>query len=110
MIVNRLCIGFRNFETKTLYQPDDTLQEQPIYYGTVESLPMGVNEDVVLTFPKGYYQDIEASISVPAYFEAPVKKGILSTQDTDLLLMHLPMDRLWLLVFHQAHLQVQLPN
>jgi D-alanyl-D-alanine carboxypeptidase (penicillin-binding protein 5/6) len=29
----------------------------------------------VLTFPKGYYQDIEASISVPAYFEAPVKKG-----------------------------------
>jgi D-alanyl-D-alanine carboxypeptidase (penicillin-binding protein 5/6) len=70
-----LSYGFRNFETKTLYEPDDTLQEQPVYYGTVESLPMGVDEDVVLTFPKGYYQDIEASISVPAYFEAPVKKG-----------------------------------
>lgn len=70
-----LSYGFRNFETKALYKPGDTLQEQPIYYGTVESLPLGVAEDVVLTFPKGYYQDIEATISVPAYFEAPVRKG-----------------------------------
>ena len=70
-----LSYGFRNFETKTLYRPGDTLQEQPIFYGTAESLPLGVAEDVVLTFPKGYYQDIEATISVPAYFEAPVRKG-----------------------------------
>ena len=70
-----LSYGFRNFETKALYKPGDTLQEQPIYYGTVESLPLGVAEDVVLTFPKGYYQDIEATISVPHYFEAPVRKG-----------------------------------
>ena len=61
-----LSYGFRNFETKTLYRPGDTLQEQPIFYGTAESLPLGVAEDVVLTFPKGYYQDIEATISVPA--------------------------------------------
>ena len=38
-------------------------------------MPIGVAEDVVLTFPKGYYQDIEASITVPEYFEAPVRKG-----------------------------------
>ena len=51
-----LSYGFRNFETKTLYRPGDTLQEQPIFYGTAESLPLGVAENVVLTFPKGYYQ------------------------------------------------------
>ena len=32
-------------------------------------------EEVVLTFPKGYYKDIQASITVPAYFEAPVQRG-----------------------------------
>ena len=70
-----LSYGFRNYETKTLYQPGTTLQEQPIFYGSVETLPLGVAEDVIVTFPKGYYQDIDASISVPAYFEAPISKG-----------------------------------
>jgi D-alanyl-D-alanine carboxypeptidase (penicillin-binding protein 5/6) len=70
-----LSYGFRNYETKTLYQPGTTLQEQPIFYGEVEALPLGVAEDVIVTFPKGYYQDIHASISVPAYFEAPISKG-----------------------------------
>ena len=46
-----------------------------MYYGTVETMPLGVAEDVVLTFPKGYYKDIEASITVPEFFEAPVRKG-----------------------------------
>ena len=70
-----LSYGFRNYETKTLYKPGTTLQEQPIFYGEVEALPLGVAEDVIVTFPKGYYQDIDASISVPAYFEAPISKG-----------------------------------
>jgi D-alanyl-D-alanine carboxypeptidase (penicillin-binding protein 5/6) len=70
-----LSYGFRNYETKTLYQPGTTLQEQPIFYGEVEALPLGVAEDVIVTFPKGYYQDIHASISVPTYFEAPISKG-----------------------------------
>jgi D-alanyl-D-alanine carboxypeptidase (penicillin-binding protein 5/6) len=70
-----LSYGFRNYETKTLYQPGTTLQEQPIFYGEIEALPLGVAEDVIVTFPKGYYQDIDASISVPAYFEAPISKG-----------------------------------
>ena len=70
-----LSYGFRNYETKTLYKPGTTLQEQPIFYGEIEALPLGVAEDVIVTFPKGYYQDIDASISVPAYFEAPISKG-----------------------------------
>ena len=70
-----LSYGFRNYETKTLYQPGTTLQEQPIFYGEVEALPLGVAEDVIVTFPKGYYQDIHASINVPTYFEAPISKG-----------------------------------
>ena len=70
-----LSYGFRNYETKTLYTRSQTLQEQPMYYGTVETMPLGVAEDVVLTFPKGYYKDIEASITVPEFFEAPVRKG-----------------------------------
>ena len=70
-----LSYGFRNYETRALYQPGTALQKQPIYYGEVESLPLGVAEEVVLTFPNGYYKDIQASITVPAYFEAPVQRG-----------------------------------
>ena len=70
-----LSYGFRNFETKNLYEPGTALQNQPIYYGTVETLPVSVSENVLITFPKGYYKDIEASLTVPAYFEAPIEKG-----------------------------------
>ena len=77
-----LSYGFRNFETKTLYAQGQALQEQAIYYGAVDAIRLGVAEDVVLTFPKGYYQDIEASITVPEYFEAPVRKGeVLGTME-----------------------------
>lgn len=70
-----LSYGFRNFETKNLYEPGTALQNQPIYYGTVETLPVSVSENVLITFPKGYYKDIEATLTVPAYFEAPIEKG-----------------------------------
>mgnify|MGYP006218277693 CR=1 FL=1 len=43
----------------------------------MEALPLGVAEDVIVTFPKGYYQDIDASITVPSYLEAPIGKGDL---------------------------------
>ena len=47
-----LSYGFRNYETKTLFEPGTSLQEQPIYYGEVEALPLGVAEDVIVTFPR----------------------------------------------------------
>lgn len=70
-----LSYGFRYFETQTLYEKGIALKEHEIHYGEAESLSLGIANDVVLTFPRGYYNDIKASLEVPKQLEAPVAKG-----------------------------------
>lgn len=70
-----LSYGFRYFETQTLYEKEVTLKEQDIYYGEVESVSLGLAEDVTLTFPRGYYKDIEVELEVPRQLEAPLSQG-----------------------------------
>ena len=70
-----LSYGFRYFETQTFYEKEIALKEHEIHYGEAESLSLGIANDVVLTFPRGYYNDIKASLEVPKHLEAPVAKG-----------------------------------
>lgn len=67
-----LSYGFRYYETQTLYEADVTLKEQALYYGEQETVSLGVAQDVVITFPRGYYKDIEAEMVVPKVVEAPI--------------------------------------
>ena len=70
-----LSFGFRNFETQTLYNANSELRAEPVFYGTLESVGLGVVEDVSVTVPRGYYKDIQAEISVPTQLEAPLTAG-----------------------------------
>ena len=70
-----LSYGFRYFETQSLYEAQTTLKDKPLYYGELESVSLGVAEDVVVTFPRGYYKDVEAELSIPKVVEAPLRKG-----------------------------------
>ncbi len=70
-----LSYGFRYFETQSLYEADVMLKEQEIFYADVDTVSLGVAEDVVLTFPRGYYKDIEAELVVPKVLEAPLTLG-----------------------------------
>ncbi len=70
-----LSYGFRYFETQSLYEADVSLKEQQLYYGEVDAVSLGVAEDVVVTFPRGYYKDIEAELVVPKLLEAPLVVG-----------------------------------
>ena len=70
-----LSYGFRYFETKPLYEAGVNLKEQELYYGDVETVSLGVDESVILTFPRGHYDDIEPELVVPKVLEAPVTKG-----------------------------------
>jgi len=70
-----LSYGFRYFETQSLYQAQISLRDQPVYYGELESVSLGVAEDVVVTFPRGYYKDVEAELTIPKVVEAPLRKG-----------------------------------
>ena len=70
-----LSFGFRNFETQTLYNANSELRAEPVFYGTLESVGLGVVEEVSVTVPRGYYKDIQAEISVPIQLEAPLVTG-----------------------------------
>ncbi len=70
-----LSYGFRNFDTQTLYQAGINLRQQDVYFGESESVALGVAEDVTITFPRGYYDDIEVAMDLAEYLEAPVSAG-----------------------------------
>ena len=70
-----LSYGFRYFETQELYEAQVPLKEQELFYGAVDTVSLGVTEDVVITFPRGYYKDIEAELMVPKIVEAPLTVG-----------------------------------
>ncbi|MBM30549.1 MAG: serine-type D-Ala-D-Ala carboxypeptidase [Gammaproteobacteria bacterium] len=65
--------GFRYFETQTLFEPDINLQKVRIYYGEKEELELGIKEKLVLTFPRGSYEDLKSEIDFPRIIEAPIQ-------------------------------------
>ena len=67
-----LSYGFRNFDTQTLYQEGINLQQLDIYFGEAEKIDLGVGEDITVTFPRGYYDDIQVEMVLPEYLEAPI--------------------------------------
>jgi D-alanyl-D-alanine carboxypeptidase (penicillin-binding protein 5/6) len=67
--------GFRFFETRKLYAADAPLATPELWKGAVETLPLGVAGDVLITFPRGRYEDLKASLDLPARLIAPIAKG-----------------------------------
>uniref|UniRef100_A0A8J7VVD4 serine-type D-Ala-D-Ala carboxypeptidase n=1 Tax=Coralloluteibacterium stylophorae TaxID=1776034 RepID=A0A8J7VVD4_9GAMM len=67
--------GFRFYETQTLYQGDTRIADQRVWKGTVETLPLGLTEPLRISFPRGRYDDLKASIDVPTQLTAPIAKG-----------------------------------
>ncbi|MEM7080187.1 MAG: D-alanyl-D-alanine carboxypeptidase family protein [Pseudomonadota bacterium] len=70
-----LSYGFRYFETQELYPGETSLLTKEIFYSESETLDIGVAEKIVVTFPRGYYNDIETELKVRSILEGPVKKG-----------------------------------
>lgn len=70
-----LSYGFRYYETQSLYDADVSLKEHTVYYGDQDVLSLGVSEPVVVTFPRGYYKEIEAEFELPKLLEAPLRAG-----------------------------------
>jgi D-alanyl-D-alanine carboxypeptidase (penicillin-binding protein 5/6) len=67
--------GFRFFETKKLYEAGKPLASPELWKGAVANLPLGVTDDVLITFPRGRYGDLKASLDLPARLVAPLAKG-----------------------------------
>lgn len=67
--------GFRFFETHRLYEAGKAIAEPALWKGEANTISLGVTEDVVVTIPRGRYNDLKASMDVPGRLVAPYAKG-----------------------------------
>ena len=65
--------GFRFFETHRLYTAHEPLTT--VRMGEVEQLPLGLQQDLYITIPRGSYAHLDAAMDVDANIEAPLEKG-----------------------------------
>lgn len=70
-----LAWGFRFYETHRLYAAGDVLREVRIWEGARDTVPLGLDRDLVVTIPKGEYDNLDASMSFPGRLIAPAQKG-----------------------------------
>ncbi len=70
-----LSYGFRFFETKRLYEPGPPLKVAEVWYGESDMVELGVAEPVVITFPRGAYDEVVVQITLAEVIEAPIKAG-----------------------------------
>ncbi len=67
--------GFRFYETHKLYSKGQALAQPKLWKGEVESVELGVAEDVLILIPKGKYDQLQARMNLPSLLIAPVAAG-----------------------------------
>ncbi|WEN15124.1 D-alanyl-D-alanine carboxypeptidase [Rhodanobacter sp. AS-Z3] len=67
--------GFRFYETHKLYDAGKPLATPKLWKGASNQLPLGVNESVQVTVKRGQYDQLKATMDVPATLVAPFTKG-----------------------------------
>ncbi len=64
--------GFRYFETHKLYDADQVLTSVPVYSGEVNTVDLGIEEEVFITIPRGQAEAMTASVDVAELIQAPI--------------------------------------
>jgi|SRR5690625_3716132 len=67
--------GYRFFETHKLYKAGQVLASPRLWKGENDHLPLGLTSNLTLTVKRGNYDELKASIDIPATLVAPYKKG-----------------------------------
>jgi D-alanyl-D-alanine carboxypeptidase (penicillin-binding protein 5/6) len=70
-----LSYGFRFYETHKLYDASKPLATPRLWKGSSNQLPIGVSDNVLVTVKRGQYEQLKASMDIPATLIAPFKKG-----------------------------------
>lgn len=70
-----LTYGFRYFETATLYKADDPLKQVRVWAGQHDSVRLGIEQDMLLTIPRGSREGMKAAIVLQDEVHAPLEKG-----------------------------------
>ena len=67
--------GFRFYDTFQLYAANEMLTKMRIWKGEIEELPLGLNDGLFVTLPKGQKGKLDASMSVDQEIMAPAFRG-----------------------------------
>lgn len=70
-----LSYGFRFYETKRLYQGGEPLKTAKVWYGESDAVELGLTEPVVVTLPRGHYDEVAVDMTVAKLMEAPLEAG-----------------------------------
>jgi D-alanyl-D-alanine carboxypeptidase (penicillin-binding protein 5/6) len=67
--------GFRFYETFLLHHAEEPLQNMRIWKGEQETLPLGLQNDLYITIPRGQRNKVKANMTLETMLVAPAKKG-----------------------------------
>jgi D-alanyl-D-alanine carboxypeptidase (penicillin-binding protein 5/6) len=67
--------GFRNFESRRLYQAGQPVATARVWEGDVQQIPVGLTRDLRVTVPQGQAQAVSASPKLNTPLKAPLHKG-----------------------------------
>jgi len=67
--------GFRFFETHKLYDVGKQIAKQKVWKGASDEVQLGVAEPLLVTVPRGKYNQLKPMMDVPKTLVAPIAKG-----------------------------------
>lgn len=67
--------GFRYYVTHSLYEAGENLSTEVVWEGKLDSLALGLAEEVILTIPRGDAAGLSAELEVPEILQAPIQQG-----------------------------------
>ncbi|MDH5738232.1 MAG: D-alanyl-D-alanine carboxypeptidase [Gammaproteobacteria bacterium] len=70
-----LAWGYRYFESPVIYRANEALLHARAWGGEVDSVGLGLTEELRLTLPKGALEDLKIDTSIPETLQAPLQAG-----------------------------------
>lgn len=67
--------GYRFYETRQLYKADQKLADAKVWKGSERTVPAGLQQNFAVTFPRGQYLALKASMEIKSDNVAPLRKG-----------------------------------
>ena len=66
--------GFRFYESHKLYTAGQEMLKKRVWYGEEKEISLGVKDDVLITIPRGRYNDLDPFLELASRLEAPIKQ------------------------------------
>ena len=67
--------GFRFYESHRLHEPGKALASPKLWKGAADQVAVGVAQPLLVTTPRGKYDQLKATMDLPKALEAPIAKG-----------------------------------